>query len=61
MSKLALLFICVFLVSLCSADFSRPWENRTWVASNPYIWSYGIEVWYGLDGLHKTPGSIDSL
>lgn len=42
-----------------AVHFQRPWENRTWVATNPNIWSYGFEIWYGVDNLHGTLRSMD--
>ncbi|MBN1170069.1 hypothetical protein JXA56_03515 [Candidatus Micrarchaeota archaeon] len=56
MSKLALFFI--FLVSMTFA-FDRPWNNASWVATNPNIFSYGVEIWWNLPELHKTIYGID--
>lgn len=55
MSKLALIFVCLALFSISQATFfQRPWENKTWIAENPHIWSYGVEVWWNLPKLNNT-------
>jgi hypothetical protein len=49
------------LLLLCVSNaitYSRPWENSTWVANNPNIWSYGIQVWWNVPAFH---GSLDSI
>lgn len=58
MSKLALLFFFI-LISVADAAFIRPWDNSSWVAENPSIWSYGIEVWWDIDELDRTLESAD--
>jgi len=60
MGKLALFFICLVVLSTCCAtSFQRPWRNETWVATNPAIWSYGIEVWWDIPELNKALESIN--
>lgn len=60
MKKLMLALAAALL--LCGTSdaihFQRPWENRSWVATNPNIWSYGIEIWHGVDNLHGTIRSM---
>ncbi len=56
MSKLALFLLFFVLVS--NATFVRPWENASWVASNPNIVSVGMEVWWNLPELQKTLDSV---
>ncbi|MFN7991472.1 MAG: hypothetical protein U0R44_04920 [Candidatus Micrarchaeia archaeon] len=55
--RMALFFLILTL--LCFSRFQRPWENRSWVVSNPAIWNYGAEFWWNLPELHKTLESID--
>ncbi len=57
MSKLALFFL--LFISAIHADFQRPWENQTWISSNPSIMSYGMEIWWDLPELDKTLRTID--
>lgn len=57
MSKLALFLLFFVLVS--NAAFLRPWENATWIASNPNIMYVGTELWWNLPDLHKTVDSIN--
>lgn len=60
MGKLALLLICLAMLSTCCAtSFQRPWENKSWIANNPSIWSYGVEVWWNIPALNKTLENID--
>jgi hypothetical protein len=54
------LFLLVLaLITVSMATFQRPWENRSWVANNPDIWSYGLEYWWNLPSLHKTIESLE--
>lgn len=47
--------------SLSHAEiFPRPWEDSSWVATNPSIWSYGAEIWWNVPELHNTIDSIDN-
>ena len=57
MSKLALIFL--LFVSVISAAYQRPWENQSWVSSNPNIFSYGVELWWNVPELHKTMESLE--
>ncbi len=60
MSKLALFLITLIVLSTCYASsFHRPWQNSTWVATNPAIWSYGLELWWDIPELSKTLDSLD--
>ncbi|MBU0532730.1 hypothetical protein KKB44_04505 [Candidatus Micrarchaeota archaeon] len=59
MSKLALILLWLVLFSISHATFPRPWENKSWVATNPHIWNYGAEIWWGLPQLHQTLESLD--
>jgi len=53
------LFLAVLaLLSICSA-YQRPWENWTWVVTNPYISLYGYELWFGINDLHASITSIN--
>jgi hypothetical protein len=56
MSKLALFLL--FFVMISSAAVTRPWENASWVASNPNIFNYGIDVWWNLP---EFEASLDTL
>ncbi|MBU1166421.1 hypothetical protein KKF81_05690 [Candidatus Micrarchaeota archaeon] len=61
MSKL---FLFLFLLFLCSVHFAgsfeRPWNDKTWVSTNPYIWNYwGNGVWWNIPELDKSLDSID--
>lgn len=57
---LAVLVLCFVLwfAPAGSASFERPWQNATWVAANPSIWSYGAEIWWNIPELHNSPQSI---
>src|SRR5512143_573682 len=57
--ELSLLFILASS-TVCSVSFQRPWENRSWVAENPNIWSYGGEFWWNIPELGRTLSSFDS-
>ncbi|MEW6723138.1 MAG: hypothetical protein AB1324_07780 [Candidatus Micrarchaeota archaeon] len=56
MRKSVLVLLAVLSVSM--AALPEPWEDNRWVAANPNIWSYGVEIWWNHPGLHKT---LDSL
>jgi hypothetical protein len=57
MSKVLLILLAA--ISVASASFERPWENRTWIITNPHILSYGVELWWDVPELHKTLESIN--
>jgi len=58
-SASAIFMLLFFLPGLAHASyFPRPWDNQTWVATNPYIWDYGVEYWFGVIQLQKTIDSI---
>jgi hypothetical protein len=60
MSKLALFLIGLAMLNTCCASsFQRPWQNSTWIATNPAIWSYGFELWWNFPELSKTLESLD--
>ena len=54
MCRIALILALMTLLPLGHATFVRPWENATWIATNPSIWSYGVEVWWDVPTLHNT-------
>jgi hypothetical protein len=56
MSKLALFLLFFVLVS--NATFIRPWDNASWIATNPNIVSTGVEIWWNLPELQKTLDSF---
>ncbi|MEW6035048.1 MAG: hypothetical protein AB1529_00405 [Candidatus Micrarchaeota archaeon] len=53
--------LAIFVLASSSWAFMRPWENRTWVAANPHIWSYGTEYWWDLPALHSTIGTVPAM
>lgn len=55
-----LLLILLAVISLSSAGFERPWENRSWIVTNPHIWTYGTDIWWNLPELHKAIDSLDA-
>jgi len=62
MRKLVLVVSVFCLALFCvsqAASFERPWQNRSWVVSNPHIWSYGTEIWWDLNAFDKSLGSLD--
>lgn len=58
MRKLILILLVAISIAQ-AATFQRPWENKTWVAQNPNVWSYGIEIWWNLPELDQTLTSLD--
>jgi hypothetical protein len=54
------LIVLLVLLSISHSAFPRPWENKTWVAKNPNIWTYGMEYWWNLPELDKTLDSMQA-
>lgn len=54
-----ILFLLILLFSISLATFQRPWLNQTWIASNPNIWTYGMEYWWNLPEFDKTISTIE--
>ena len=54
MGMLRLVFALFLAVAMCQAAFVRPWENRSWVAMNPNIWSYGTDYWWNIPEFHHS-------
>ncbi len=57
MSKLVLFFL-LFFITLVNSGFLRPWENQTWISTNPSIYSDGVEIWWNIPELDKSLNSI---
>ncbi len=53
------LLILLLASSGLSYAFERPWEDEGWVASNPNIFDYGVQLWWNLPELGKTLDSLD--
>ena len=61
MRKLILAIVLLLMASVCSSSFfQRPWENSTWIARNPNIWSYGVEYWWNIPELDDTISSLEA-
>ncbi|MFH0737740.1 MAG: hypothetical protein V1827_04010 [Candidatus Micrarchaeota archaeon] len=60
MCKILYAVIALSLASIAFAGLQDPWVDRTWVASNPHIWTFGAEFWWNLPALHETIESIDA-
>ncbi|MFH1520293.1 MAG: hypothetical protein ABID61_01480 [Candidatus Micrarchaeota archaeon] len=58
MRKILILSVLI-LVTISSATFQRPWLNKTWVVTNPNIWTYGIEYWWNLPEFDKTISTLE--
>ncbi|VVC04492.1 Uncharacterised protein [Candidatus Bilamarchaeum dharawalense] len=59
MRSIKLFLAILILLSFCFGTFSRPWFSKTWVATNPNIWSYGIEYWWNLPEFDRTVSSTN--
>ncbi len=56
------LLLLVLVLSFCfssAATYLRPWENHTWVSSNPYIWSPGVELWWNIPQFQSSLDQIE--
>ena len=61
MGRYTLVLVVLALLPINSAEmFLRPWENSTWVATNPSVWSYGTEIWWNIPELHNTINGMDT-
>ncbi len=52
--RLTLVLALLALLPISAAEFSRPWENESWVSSNPNIWTFGKSYWWNLPEFQKT-------
>jgi hypothetical protein len=51
---LAVLLLLIIQAQASAAAFVRPWENESWVASNPNIFTFGRQYWWNQGELEKT-------
>jgi len=52
--RLMLVLALLALLPISAAEFSRPWENESWVSSNPNIWTFVKSYWWNLPEFQKT-------
>ncbi len=57
--RLILVLVLLSLLSVSFATFPRPWQDKSWVATNPNIWSYGMEYWWNLPEFDRTISSTN--
>ncbi len=59
MCKFSIFLALALLVPISMAEFSRPWEDESWVEANPNIWTFGKAYWWNLGEFQKTLDSAD--
>jgi hypothetical protein len=59
MGRFLAFLVLAALVQVSMAEFSRPWEDESWVAKNPNIWTFGKAYWWNLAEFQKTLDSAD--
>ncbi|MCI0503979.1 hypothetical protein L0Y65_04675 [Candidatus Micrarchaeota archaeon] len=52
--RFMLVLALLALAQMEFAGFPRPWENETWVSTNPNIWTFGESFWWNLPEFQKT-------
>jgi len=60
MCKFSVFLALALLVPVSMAEFSRPWEDESWVEGNPNIWTSGKAYWWNLGEFQKTLDSADN-
>ncbi|MFH0884968.1 MAG: hypothetical protein V1861_04620 [Candidatus Micrarchaeota archaeon] len=59
MNRLLAFLALAALIPVSMAEFPRPWENESWIAENPNIWSFGKAYWWNIGEFQKTLDSAD--